>query len=499
MPTLSGLRRRGIPPAALRLFCERMGISKADSLIDYGILEDCVREVMDDTSPRAFCVINPLKITITNWEGGLEEFSVDCHPKDDTMGQRNIPFGGEIYIERSDFFDADGPEGKACSGQPPKGFKRLLPEGRVRLRYAYVIELNEIIRDPKTQEPVELKVTYLPETRAGFTPKEMKRVPGIIHWVEATTGKKCQINQYDRLFLAEEPGKESGDFLQDMNPESLKVIHDAVVEPSVAEDAKKKIDDVKNSSTSKIYPSSLAYQFERNGYFALDKDGIESGGLVFNRVVTLRDTFAEKRGQNEGRKRGGSGSQRNQSSAKSNEPIEDLRRVAFRAGTILSAEPHPEADSLLVCQVDCGDGENGTVEPRTVVAGLAGKISVENLVGQKVVTVTNLKPAKMRGIESTAMLLAASDGNEENETVELLQVPESVPNGELMTFEGKEKSEPDAMMKSKGAIKAWERVRDCLQADGEGKACYKNEDAPHVMITSGGPVMVRTLRNVPIQ
>lgn len=502
MPTLCGLRRRGIPPAALRLFCERMGISKADSFIDYSVLEDCVREVMDDTTPRAFCVINPLKMTITNWDGGLENFSVDRHPKDEGMGQRTIPFGGKIFIERSDFFDTEGPEGKAAGGKPPKGFKRLVPQGQVRLRYAYVVELNEIIRDPETQEPIELKVTYMPETRAGFTPQGMKRVQGIIHWVEASTGTKCQINQYERLFSTEEPGKDSDDFLRDINPESLKVIKDAVVEPSVGTDFSAKLAELSETTaaTKKVYPSSLAYQFERNGYFALDKDAVDLDSLTFNRVVTLRDTFAEKKGQNEGRKRGGGGDEQQQKQQKkSSEPVEDLRRVAFRVGTILSVEPHPEAENLLVCQVDCGDGENGTAEARTVVASLAGKIPEDQLVGQKVVTVTNLKPAKMRGIESTAMLLAASDQSGEQEIVELLQVPDGVPNGELISFEGKAKSEPDAMLKSKGALKAWERVRDCLKANGEGQPCYENEGSAHVMMTSTGPVSVKSLRGVSIQ
>ena len=499
MPTISGLRRRGIPPAALRLFCERMGISKADSFIDYSILEDCVRETMDDTTPRAFAVINPLKVTITNWEGDLEDFTVDCHPKNDKMGQRTIPFGREVYIERSDLFDAEGPEGQASGGKPPKGFKRLLPGGKVRLRYSYVIELDEIIRDLETQEPVELRVTYMPVTRAGFTPKDMKRVQGIIHWVEASTAVKCQINQYDRLFVTEEPGKDSGSFLQDINEDSLQIIEDAVVEPSVATDVKNKLKEVADSSASskKVYPSSLAYQFERNGYFALDKESIDSDRIIFNRVVTLRDTFAGKRGEGEERKRGGGGNQ--QRNPAPSEPVEDLRRVAFKAATILSAEPHPEADSLLVCQVDSGDGENGTVEPRTVVAGLAGKIPIDDLIGKKVVTVTNLKPAKMRGIESMAMLLAASNSDGENETVELLEVPDAVPNGELISFHGKERSEPDEMLKSKGALKAWERVKECLKANAEGVACYEKDGSTYIMKTSAGPVSVKSLREVPIQ
>ena len=153
------------------------------------------------------------------------------------MGNRVTPFGKNLYIERTDFFDLDGPEGTASGNIPPKGFKRLLPGNKVRLRYAYVIRCDEVIRDEKTGEPTELRCTYFPETRAGVTPKGEARVEGIIHWVEASKGVKCQVNQYDRLFVAEEPGKETGDFLDDINPNSLEVLSGVVVEPSVAEDA----------------------------------------------------------------------------------------------------------------------------------------------------------------------------------------------------------------------------------------------------------------------
>ena len=505
MPTLSGMRRRGIPASALRLFCERVGISKADSNIDYTNLEDCIRETMDDTVPRAFSVLKPLKVTITNYGEDMEEFEVDRHPKIPEMGQRSIPFGQQVFIERDDFFDLEGPEGKSAGGRPPKGFKRLVGTegGMVRLRYAYVIELSKIVRDPKTQDPIELKCTYVPETRAGVTPEGMQRVKGIIHWVEASSAVKCTINQYDRLFSTEEPGKESGDYLKDINPESLQVL-DSVVEPSVAQDAARKLDEIsKSSDNNPIYPSSLAYQFERSGYFAMDKDAT-SDKLVFNRVATLRDTWGiakqDKEKQQQQRSRGGGRGGRQQ--AAKEEPVEDLRRVAMTAATILSVNPHPEADALLVCEVDCGDkSEDGAVAPRTVVAGLAGKIAPEDLVGRKVVTVTNLKPAKMRGIESTAMLLAASDGQEgDDEKVELLQVPGSVPNGELMAFEGKEPSQPDAMMKSKGALKAWERVKACLKSSKEGEAMYVADDGSSFkMVSSAGAIMTETLREAVIQ
>lgn len=409
------------------------------------------------------------------------------------MGTRTIPFGKSVYIEREDFFDLEGPEGEKNNNRPPKGFKRLLPNEKVRLRYAYVIQCNEILRDPDTQEPIELKCEYFPDTRAGVTPEGMARVKGIIHWVEASKAQKVTVNQYDRLFRTEEPGKESGDFLKDINPKSLEVLSGVVVEPSVAEDAIKAMEEASNDDSKY---SSLAYQFERNGYFALDEASTGTDNLVFNRVVTLRDTWAAPKQKNEGgqRNRGRGGRQQQKQGAGT---VEDVRRVAFRVATILSAEPHPEADSLLVCSVDCGDKtEGGEPEPRTVVAGLAGKIPLDELVGRKVVSVTNLKPAKMRGIESKAMLLAAAN---DDDKVELLSVSESVPNGELVSFDGKEASEPDGMLKSKGALKVWDRVKASLRASDSGEALYLQEGNAHKMVTSAGPVKTTTLTDVPIQ
>jgi len=513
MPTLSGMRRRGVPPAALRLFCERVGISKTDSNIAFSALEECVRLKMDDTCKRAFCVLKPLKVTLTNWKGNekgkdLEEFYAPRHPKISEMGDRTIPFGKELYIERSDFFDLEGPEGEKNGGRIPKGYKRLLPGKMARLRYAYVIQCDEVIRDPETQEPVELKCSYFPDTRAGVTPEGMQRVKGIIHWVEGTTGVKCKVNQYDRLFLAEEPGKESGDYLKDLNPNSLEVLENVLVEPSVAEDALKMLEKV--DSKSNAYASALAYQFERNGYFALDNESTGKDNIVFNRVVTLRDTWGtpdqgktqRNRNQNngdDGGRRRGRGDRQVQGKKG---PVEDIRRVAFRAATILEARPHPEADALLVCKADCGDkNEDGSPDYRTVVAGLAGKIPIDKLVGKKVVAVTNLKPAKMRGIESTAMLLAASDGAEgEDEKVELLNVPNDVPNGQLLSIDEMEASEPDPMMKSKGALKAFDRAKQALRANDAGEAIWVDEkDSPHRLLTSSGPVSTISLKNVVIQ
>lgn len=508
MPTLSGMRRRGVPPSALRLFCERVGISKADSNIAFSAMEDCVRLEMDEMCQRAFCVLKPLKVTLTNWEKINDEiFFAPRHPKITEMGDRSIPFGKDLYIERSDFFDLDGPEGKLNGGKVPKGYKRLLPDGKVRLRYAYVIRCDEVIRDPGSQEPIELKCSYYPDTRAGVTPEGMERVNGIIHWVEGNSGVRCKVNQYDRLFLAEEPGKESGDFLKDLNPESLEILENVYVEPSVADDAVKILAMMKEHPG--LYPSSLAYQFERNGYFALDKDTTGKDNLVFNRVVTLRDTWGTNVADTDSkaRTRGRGGGEISQESNGGDSmrgagPIEDIRRVAFRAATIVDADPHPEADSLLVCKVDCGDvDESGSPEYRTVVASLADKIAIDRIVGKKVVAVTNLKPAKMRGIESTAMLLAASNGADgDDEIVELLRVPLEVPNGELLRLDGLEVSDPDPMMKSKGAMKAFERAKEGLKANGDGKAVWVDgAGSPHRLLSSAGPVNTESLKDAIIQ
>jgi methionine--tRNA ligase beta chain len=438
------------------------------------------------------------------FKDGIEEFTAPRHPKLE-MGDRVIPFGKEVYIERSDFFDLEGPEGKANDGRPPKGYKRLLTGDSVRLRYAYVIQCDQVVRDPETQEPVELKCTYFPDSRAGVTPDGMKRVKGIIHWVEASTGMSCKVNQYDRLFLAEEPGKESGDYLKDLNPDSLEVLEGVMVEPSVADDA---VELLKSIEKSGGYPSSLTYQFERSGYFAVDKESTGKDNLIFNRVVTLRDTWGaqsdENSNQGNTRNRGrgsGNNEEKAQGGGGGGQPVEDVRRVAFVAASILEAGPHPEADALLVCKIDCGDvKEDGTSQLRTVVAGLAGKIPIDELVGKKVVAVINLKPAKMRGIESTAMLLAASDGNEgDKEKVELLNVPDGVPNGELLQIDGKEPSEPDLMMKSKGALKAFDRVKAALRANDKGEATWVDENTSYRLLTSGGPVKTKSLKDTLIQ
>jgi glutaminyl-tRNA synthetase len=267
MPTLSGMRRRGFPAAAIRTFCERIGVGKSDSVIDMGTLEDCVREELNSVAPRAMGVLRPLKVTITNYpEGQAEEFTVPCHPKDPAMGTRTIPFSRELYIDGDDFME-----------DPPKKFFRLGPGREVRLRYGYIIRCDEIIKDPTSGEVTELRCSYDQETGGGILPEGRKKVKGIIHWVSAAHAVPVKVHLYDRLFSVANPAAEKDlDYRELLNADSLEVLTQALVEPSL-------VDAVPGSS----------FQFERLGYFSVDSKDSQPGKLVFNRSVTLRDTWAK--------------------------------------------------------------------------------------------------------------------------------------------------------------------------------------------------------------
>ncbi len=262
MPTISGMRRRGFPAAAIRTFCERIGVGKSDSVIDMTVLEDCVREELDSSAPRAMGVLRPLKVTITNYpEDGEEEFVVPCHPKKPEMGTRTIPFSREIYVERDDFME-----------DPPKKFFRLAPGREVRLRYAYFITCTDVVKDADG-EVVELRCTYDPETRGGNAP-DGRKVKATLHWVSAAHAVPAEVRLYDHLFARPDPGAE-GDVLDDLNPESLEVIDEAKLEPALSEAA-----------------LGTPVQFERLGYFCLDPDTTPERP-VFNRTLGLRDTWAK--------------------------------------------------------------------------------------------------------------------------------------------------------------------------------------------------------------
>ena len=265
MLTLSGLRRRGFPASAIRLFCERIGISKSANNIEMNVLEDCAREELDKTAPRAMAVLRPLKVVITNYpENQTEEFEPARHPKNPEMGTRTVPFSKEIYIDQDDFRE-----------DPPPKYFRLAPGKEVRLRYAYVIRCDEVIYE--NGKVSELRCTYDKATRSGAK-AEGRKVKGIIHWVSIQHSVSAEVRLYDRLFAAPYPGRDDPerDFLKDLNPESVEIISKCKVEPALLE---AKPEDV--------------FQFERVGYFCVDSKKSRPEALVFNRTVTLRDTWAK--------------------------------------------------------------------------------------------------------------------------------------------------------------------------------------------------------------
>ena len=267
IPTLSGLRRRGYTPESIRNFCERIGVAKADSMVDIALLEYCIREHLNKIAPRVMGVLRPLKLIIENYpEGQEEELDAINNPEDPDMGTRKIPFSRELYIEQDDFME-----------EPPKKFFRLAPGREVRLRYAYFITCVDVIKDPATGEVTELRCTYDPQTRGGDAP-DGRRVKGTLHWVSASHAVTAEVRLYEHLFLKENPNevKEGKDFIDYINPNSLKKLGNCMVEPGLA--ASKPGD---------------RYQFERLGYFCVDTKDSKEGSLMFNRTVTLRDTWAK--------------------------------------------------------------------------------------------------------------------------------------------------------------------------------------------------------------
>jgi glutaminyl-tRNA synthetase len=263
MPTLAGLRRRGVPPAAIRNFLAKVGISRRENFIDVGLLEACIREELDKECNRVMAVLRPLKVVILNYpEDKVEEIQALNHPKNTDMGTRKIPFSRVLFIERDDFLE-----------DPPRKFYRLAPGREVRLRYAYFIKCVEVIKDDQTGEIKELHVTYDPETKGGFAP-DGRKVKSTLHWVSASHAISAEARLYDRLFMKENPMEDEA-FIQNLNPESLEKL-ECYVEPSLVD---------KTSGTR--------VQFERLGYYCLDSIDSSSDRLIFNRIITLRDTWAK--------------------------------------------------------------------------------------------------------------------------------------------------------------------------------------------------------------
>ncbi|WP_183360342.1 glutamine--tRNA ligase/YqeY domain fusion protein [Geomonas limicola] len=267
MPTLVGLRRRGFTPQSIRAFCETIGVGKSDSFIDMSILEEAVREDLNQRAPRAMAVLKPLKVVIDGYpEGDGEEFEAANHPNDPTLGTRKVPFSKVIYIERDDFQE-----------EPEKGFFRLAPGREVRLRFAYIVRCEEVVKD-ESGEVVELRVSYDPASRGGTAP-DGRKIKGTIHWVSANHAMDAEVRLYDRLFTVPNPGgKNEADYRENINPKSIEVLTGCKLEPSLAQAG---VDD--------------RFQFERLGYFCPDSRDSKPESLVFNRTATLRDSWTEKK------------------------------------------------------------------------------------------------------------------------------------------------------------------------------------------------------------
>jgi glutaminyl-tRNA synthetase len=266
MPTICGLRRRGYTPESIRSFCERIGVSKFPGTIDMSWLEDSLREDLNKRAPRVLAVLRPLRVILDNYpEGKVEELEAINNPEDPSAGTRKLPFSRELYIERDDFLE-----------DPPKKFFRLAPGREVRLRWGYYITCVDVVKDKETGEVVELHCTYDPETRGGSS-ADGRKVQGTIHWVSALHALKAQVRLYDHLFAKPDPDDipEGSDYKVNLNPNSLQVLTECRVEASLAAAA-----------------PGTRYQFERQGYFCVDSDS-SPGGLVFNRTVSLRDSWAK--------------------------------------------------------------------------------------------------------------------------------------------------------------------------------------------------------------
>ena len=263
MPTLAGVRRRGIPAAALRDFVRRSGITKSNSVSEYAAFEYSVRELLNRTALRRMAVLRPLKLVIENWpEGRTETLEAINNPEDPSAGARPITFGRELYVERDDFME-----------NPPKKFFRLAPGREVRLRYGYFVTCREAVKNA-AGEVVELRCTYDPATRGGNSPPDGRKVQATLHWVAAADAIKAEVRLYNHLFTRPDPGAD-GDLIADLNPDSLEALHDCLLEPALAD-----------------APIGEAVQFERLGYFCADPDSAP-GKPVFNRTVGLRDTWAK--------------------------------------------------------------------------------------------------------------------------------------------------------------------------------------------------------------
>jgi len=391
MPTLSGLRRRGYTPEAIRTFCERIGMAKRDSMVDVALLEYCIREDLNKRAPRVMAVLRPLRLVIDNYpEGQAEEMDALNNPEDPSLGTRKVPFSKELYIEEEDFME-----------MPPKKFYRLSPGREVRLRYAYFVKCVGVLKD-KSGKVTEVHCTYDPQTRGGDAP-DGRKVRATLHWVSAPHSIKAEVRLYDHLLSKAEPSDEAEgrDFKSVLNPRSLEVLKGCRLEPGLKE----------------AQPSSR-FQFERLGYFCVDSGDSAPGRLVFNRTVTLKDewTKIQKTMEKEAAKvespkpipDASSDQQRGDFvPIKPEITIDDFSKMDLRVAIVREAGLVPGADRLVKLVLDAGEGRL-----RQVFAGIRSAYpQPEKLVGKKMMFLANLKPRQMKFGLSEGMILAGSGKN----------------------------------------------------------------------------------------
>jgi len=395
MPTLSGMRRRGYTPEAIRTFCERIGLAKKESTVDISLLEYCLREDLNKRARRVMAVLHPLRVVIDNYpEEKVEYVDAQNNPEDPAAGLRQVPFSKVLYIEQDDFRE-----------DPPKKFFRLAPGREVRLKHAYYITCQRVVKDEKTGEAVELHCSYDPETRGGWS-QDGRKVKGTLHWVSAAHAIPAEVRLYDHLFTTPNPAdpKQGPDFTAFLNPKSLEVIPACQVEPGLAE----------------ARPGEH-FQFLRLGYFCIDAVDTRPDRPVFNRTVTLRDTWAKvqkaqgsspgsqkssKAPEADTTKKGVPSTSQDEGIQPIGEEItiEDFSKVDLRVAVVREAALVEGARKLIRLMVDMGEGRL-----RQVFSGIRSAYDEpEILVGRKVIVVANLKPRKMKFGLSEGMVLAGA-------------------------------------------------------------------------------------------
>jgi glutaminyl-tRNA synthetase len=394
MPTIAGLRRRGYTPEAIRKFCEKIGVAKKDSMVDMALLEYQIREDLNDKTPRVMAVLQPLTIIIENYpEDKFEEFEIPYHPDNASMGSRMVPFTRILFIEQEDFME-----------NPPDKFFRLAPGREVRLRGAYFITCTAVVKD-ETGRIKELRCTYDPATKGGDAP-DGRKVKGTLHWVSAGHAVQAEVRLYDRLFTvenigaeAERTGKDYKDFL---NPDSIVTLRGCKLEPSITRAAPPRV-----------------YQFERQGYFCVDLKDSKDKKLVFNRTVTLRDSWAKiektvnvlKQSKQVSKEKEQVTKEQTKGKTESGKPVEieidDFIKLDLRVGKIMDASPVEGSDKMVKLMVNLGEGRL-----RQIFAGIRPAYPDHTkLMGKKVIVVANLKPRQMKFGLSEGMILAGGGGD----------------------------------------------------------------------------------------